>query len=305
MIEWAILVVLVPLVLVPVVLLLGFAGCEPFGAPSESVDAPTNLVATAVGEDQIDLAWEHSSMGGVTFIVAEAGPDGIWNDNAATTTEKALSRKNLAAGVTFSYRVRARSSTGTESGTSNAAVARTFKWHTAYDKPLTDSDAVFQGDCLVQRLDRAVLVPWSGSVKRVRLTLRGSASASGDPLLIDRISISHAAPPNLAGNPQPDAWDSEPPLAVRQDPGPLPGDGTAVALEVDFPMAANKDLIVAFDISASNGTQTRRLTSGVGASACFINGNAAEALVENRSPTGWATRPGMVYLVEKIEVLTV
>jgi hypothetical protein len=62
--------------------------------------------------------------------------------------------------------------------------------------------------------------------------------------------------------------------------------------------------VVAFDINAgSNSNTRRRVDPDVGASSGYTNANAAEAAVENRTPTGWTTRAGAVYLVQKIEVL--
>jgi hypothetical protein len=84
----------------------------------------------------------------------------------------------------------------------------------------------------------------------------------------------------------------------------VPSNGPPVPLPaLEFALVKSKDLVVAFDISAGSNANTRRLTGAdVGASSAFTNGNAAEAAVENRSPTGWTARAGM-YLVQKVEVL--
>ncbi len=206
--EWIILVVLVPAVIVPIVLLFGFAGCSSFGtetAPPPSPPAgPFELVAKAVSETQIDLAWKHNSMGGVKFIVSFLGPDGVWNENYATVTEKSLPSASLSPGVSYSYRVRATLGSGNDSGPSNTATTRTWKWEEFYNKPPTDNEGAFPGDCLVQRIDKALLT-YSGDAMKVRLTLRGSANAANAALAIDRLSISHAASPSAA-NPAPQLW---------------------------------------------------------------------------------------------------
>jgi len=305
MIEWTILAVLVPLVIVPLVLLLGFAGCDPFEAapppPPVPPDPPVDLVATAVGENDIVLEWTHA--GGVTFIVSVLDPDLGWQDNHGQTTDLVFTSPGRKADTLYFYRVRAVLPNGLESAGSNLAQARTWKWQTAYERALTASDAAFPGDCLVQRFDRTILA-YTGTVRRLRLTLRGSANAANAPLAIAQLSISHAAPPGLPGNPAPDPWDSES-LPVPLGPASLPGNGNPLTLPaVDFPLAPGRDLLVAFDISGTNASQTRRVTGGVGASACYSKANVAEALVENRTPTGWIPRTGMVYLVEKVEVLT-
>jgi len=58
------------------------------------------------------------------------------------------------------------------------------------------------------------------------------------------------------------------------------------------------------DINGANTSATRRVIAGVGTSTCYTKNNVAEAAVENRTPNGWTTRAGSVYLVEKIDVLT-
>jgi hypothetical protein len=80
--EWFILIFLVPLILVPIVLLCGFAGCSSFEAASDPV-APTTpqkttpadfTKATANGTDQIDLEWQHTSPT-AKFTVTRTAPD--------------------------------------------------------------------------------------------------------------------------------------------------------------------------------------------------------------------------------------
>ncbi len=313
--EWIILVVLVPAVIVPIVLLFGFAGCSSFGtetAPPPSPPAgPFELVAKAVSETQIDLAWKHNSMGGVKFIVSFLGPDGVWNENYATVTEKSLPSASLSPGVSYSYRVRATLGSGNDSGPSNTATTRTWKWEEFYNKPPTDNEGAFPGDCLVQRIDKALLT-YSGDAMKVRLTLRGSANAANAALAIDRLSISHAASPSAA-NPAPQLWDSAAPVMLL--PGsvpPLPGNGTPVTLApIDFAVDKTRDLIVAFDIKAGNASPTIRRTTDIGTSTAYTRNDAAEAASDNRTPVGalpagstggWATRAG-VYLIERIEVL--
>jgi len=277
---------------------------------SVSPDAPFDLEATAVSEFRIDLTWKHNSVGGVKFIVSFRGPDLVWNENYATVTEKSFSSMNLTEGLTYSYRVRATLAPGNDSGPSNEVTTRTWRWETAYSKPLATNDGVFAGDCLVQRIDKALLA-YSGTGKKVRLTVRGSANPANAALAIDRLSISHPASPT-PDNSQPQVWDSAA-SSLKQLPGTsLPGDGTPVVLApIDFPLDKTQDLSVAFDINASNLSPTRKVTAGVGTSTAYIRNNTIEAAAPNRTPpgvltsgnAGWNDRPG-VFLVERIEVLT-
>jgi hypothetical protein len=64
--DWLILVLVTPLIIVVVVLLYGFVGCG-FDAEGSLVDtkplAPSNLTATAIGTDTIELVWQDNSGG--------------------------------------------------------------------------------------------------------------------------------------------------------------------------------------------------------------------------------------------------
>ena len=87
--EWFILIFLVPLILVPIVLLCGFAGCSSFSAsddppptstpptpaPSKTT-SPTNFTARAKGTDEIALEWQHTSPT-AKFTVRRTAPDPI------------------------------------------------------------------------------------------------------------------------------------------------------------------------------------------------------------------------------------
>src|SRR5919107_1420885 len=107
--DWLLLIVLVPLVIVPIVLLYGFAGCGSFGtSPPPPLEAPFDLVAKAVSTSQINLAWKHASSGGVSFIISFLGPEGSWNENYKTVTGAFTAEStSLAEGVFYSFRVRA------------------------------------------------------------------------------------------------------------------------------------------------------------------------------------------------------
>ena len=82
--------------------------------------APTNLVATAVGGDQIDLAWSQSTdaVGVDHYTIIR---DGVVVD---TTHETTYLDGSLTPGATYSYVVRAVDLAGNVSTASNTAVAR-------------------------------------------------------------------------------------------------------------------------------------------------------------------------------------
>src|SRR5437773_891968 len=102
--DWLILILGVPAILIPLVLLFGFAGCtaqapvlgEQVSDPSnESLAtvfpaAPVNLVATPVSVNQIDLSWTNASATATEFSLERRPPGGAFAEifrvrDAATT----------------------------------------------------------------------------------------------------------------------------------------------------------------------------------------------------------------------------
>jgi hypothetical protein len=74
MMEWLVLVLVMPLIIVVVVLLYGFVGCgldEAGSGPSEKEAAPSNLKATALGTDTIELEWQDNAGGAATSFKVE------------------------------------------------------------------------------------------------------------------------------------------------------------------------------------------------------------------------------------------
>src|SRR3954469_10935817 len=75
--EWFVLIFLVPLIVVPIVLLCGFAGCGYSGVatgsgPAPGVETPSNLHAKATGVDTIELRWQNNTGGPTNFEVERA-----------------------------------------------------------------------------------------------------------------------------------------------------------------------------------------------------------------------------------------
>jgi len=116
--EWLILIFLVPLILVPIVLLCGFAGCSSFGTSDDPVaptatttptptktTAPTNFTATANGTDKIALAWQHTSPT-AKFTVTRTAPDP--KVLATDTLDHSLPDAGLNDGTDFFYTLTAK-----------------------------------------------------------------------------------------------------------------------------------------------------------------------------------------------------
>lgn len=127
--DWLILILLVPAVIVPIVLLWGFVGCDSFGSDdSPSLAAPTNLRAKAEGANLIKLNWQYPSVGLVTFKI-ERVKDGESLPKIQDTLPGTLSfddTVDLTEGTTYFYKVRAKTSSGTESALSDGSSATTF-----------------------------------------------------------------------------------------------------------------------------------------------------------------------------------
>ena len=300
--ELILLAVLLPLIIVPVVLLCGFAGCSTFGTdPAPTAPDPAlNLTATAIGTDQIRLTWQHNSPAGIQFRVGRQRADASWDDAHGTPTPVTSMEyvdKFLESGKTYKYRILAIAGTAlsTPSVPSDEKAATTWKWETAYQQALTKPPAVdalaFSGDCLVQRIDRTLL-KFSGT--KTRLTVRCATTLTITAVVISR-------PVGATGS---DRWQ---PGADRKPVAGtvvVPADTPHMFPEVDYPLTKAEDLLVAFDIASGTG---RRLTTSVGTSIGFVKLGSAgapaqEAGLSSRTPTGWGTQNGL-FLVERIEVL--
>lgn len=125
--DWLILVLVTPLIIVVVVMLYGFVGCTPFG---ESVipAAPTNLRVTGVDTEHIDLSWDSNSPANTEKFELEnrtLSPPPTHNIDAHPGLPPTYSDL-VGEGAFYTYRVRALAHDGTPSDFSNDAWATTF-----------------------------------------------------------------------------------------------------------------------------------------------------------------------------------
>src|SRR5262245_30769579 len=74
--EWLILCLLVPAIVVPVVLLWGFVGCYEPATLEPSLLAPQTLEATPISTSEISLTWQDPNGGGVRFEIHRAKDGG-------------------------------------------------------------------------------------------------------------------------------------------------------------------------------------------------------------------------------------
>lgn len=293
--DWLTLLLLVPLVVVPVVFLSGFAGCGFSNTAGPGPPAPSGLTVTAVGTDRIDLIWSWQDDPKVSpprsprfeILRTEMGqPPSPPIDAEASKT---FSDMGLTPGTTYTYQVFAIVEVNFKSNGSNAQSAATL--FAAFD----DNQNNWANDCMVQRISAAGNLFNSGT--KVRITLRGSTI---DALMIETAYISQAASP---GGPAGEAWDSAADLTQVKFGGNasvLLAAGTSVLSdETAYPFDHTKDLIIAFDIGPQGGA---RHGPKAGCQA-YRRANIDQAAMANRSGFT-AELANRVYLVEKIEVLS-
>jgi hypothetical protein len=310
--EWLILCLVSLAVVIPIVLLWGFAGCDyVFLAEPDlpAATAPVNLVATPLSLTAVSLSWEKTDPDTVRYQVERLDPNApdfvpIATDVAVETFDDSA---GLVAGATYSYRVRAVDANGNASEPPSKTVQVDLFFKTAFERTgLETVQSVNQsgldGFSLVQRMTGAPASPrllLGGA--NVKITLRGSTA--GD-LKIDRIFMSRADP---AGKQQ----DSDPmdltqvaadvlvPANTAVTVGPPPG---LTPLGKIFTLDNAQDLIIAFDLGTPGNARFGALVPASAATA-FAKGAAAEAATATRSAD--YSSAAVLYLVEKIEVVEV
>jgi hypothetical protein len=288
MAEWLILLLLVPAIVVPVVLLVGFAGCS-FRHGTAAPLPPTMVSAIGKSVRVIALTW--------TYADPDAGPPKWFEVERTKLPEltvdplfeasSPLDDQGLEPATSYSYRVRAVFSDGATSSWSESVVGTTLSFEETFSETLIKDDANWEGYCLVQRIE-AVRLSRSGT--EVKLTLRASSVSDAS---IDRIYISQ---PDPAGQPYASASDL---TAVTSTPVVVPADTAVTLPAVNYTLDEGQPLLIAVDFSAAppSGIRYTDAVTAQQASAYYKLGSAA-AIADR---TAFTSYPGL-YLVEKIEV---
>ena len=293
--DWLILIFVVPLVLIPLVFLTGFAGCEfHHGTVSGNGNgaqpaAPSDLVATPVSSSEIDLTWTDNATNTTAFRIDRSKNGATPVPIPASVSpgmQQAFADTGLNAATSYEYQVFAKV-VDQESDGSDKKTAATFP--EAYNVPLTTDDPGLEGRTIVQRIDAGHI---TSAGAKVRLTLRGSTVAN---LVINKVTISQ---PATAGH----AWDSAADLIEVRFGG---ASGVTISANTEktsditnYTLVLGKDLLIAFDISTTDGSARRATMPGP---TQYFKPNTAEAAVQTRSPN-YQTFSGRVSIVEKIEV---
>jgi hypothetical protein len=301
--DWLLLFLAVPAVIVPIVLLCGFAGCRTllgFEDPVLIVAPPENLRPESVGFDGITLTWDYLDPPPepVTFEVEVNDTDPPAQTIVTGITGRFLFRSGLPSGADFFFRIRAvRTSDHVASDwvPDPALLVSTLIFETTFEtttNPPTPVGGVsLPGDCIVQRIPGAAITR-GGSL--VRITLQGLATQE---TRLDFVSLSQSLPTTA-----PEPWDSaDPPVQVTFSGNPvviLQNGMPAVSDIISYPIAAGADLLIAFDVNATSQNLLRRTVTGAQA---YIRNNTSQAAAQNRS-AGYLTNNNLVHCVDKIEV---
>jgi hypothetical protein len=292
MAEWLILLLLVPAIVVPVVLLVGFAGCsfEHGTAGTLAPLPPTMLSAIGKSVRVIHLTW--------TYADPDAGPPKWFDVERTKLPELTVAPlfqassphddQGLEPATSYSYRVRAVFSDD-PSGWSESVVGTTLSFEETFSETLTGDDDKWEGYCLVQRIEPVRL---SRSGTEVKLTLRASSVSDAS---IDKIYISKPAG-------QPKYASASDLTAVTSTPFVVPANTAVTLPAVNYTLDEGQPLLIAVDFKGGpapppSGIRYTDAVTPQQASAYYKPGSAAA--IEDRAD--FTSYPGL-YLIEKIEV---
>lgn len=287
--------------------------------PSDSASAtvlpaaPSNLIATPVDVDTINLQWINNSSVASQFSIEErpnaAATFTEFFRGAATAGAISFSHTGLVEGSTHEYQVFVIVANGTQnsigprdikSSPSPPAAATTLAFAPAFAVlPSTDTNQPNVGAfCIVQLIPAALL---SRGGTRARITLRGTNSTQpgSGSLTLDRIFISQVDAVAAA----PDPYDAAADLTLVAANVSLAVDSVVTLPPVSYTLDNTKDLLIAFDVSAIPGQNNLRFSPQPGTGlTSFARAVTAEAGIADRT-SGYTPAPDNVYLIERIEVL--
>jgi hypothetical protein len=287
--EWLVLFLVVPAILVPIVLLYGFAGCG-FKARNITPGVPV-VTATSKNVDRITVSFENTEMEldltGFRFVRKKGTVIEREEEVEETVTE--VEDTGLTADTDYTYEVRALF--GASASSAGIAVASTFKTALAVTVPPQDQTVVPDNFCFVHRISGSQLLADGG---KVAFKVRGAPAGN---VTINRVFISRAAG---TGNP----WDSAGDLtSLLPSPLTLPNDvdQDLQPLPVNYVLDQTQDLIVAVDFTAFPGAGNVRFAAAPGVALFFKQG------VQQAMPprdADFITQPDpRLYFVVKIGVL--
>jgi hypothetical protein len=320
MAEGLILLLLVPAIVVPVVLLVGFAGCDQlfglghFDPPPPPSPPIIDAVLPKSGSGTVLTLvwhWNGSSPQGFQYKRILQGIESGPFDAPSAPTQ--FDDPGLEPGTTYEYQMRAVLSDGSFTDFSTPAVPGiTNPFQTTFQQTLTSDEGAWEGFTLVQRIEKGRL---STSGTRVKISVLASTMSSAQ---LNRVYISREDPANkrydsLQGSPdvggltavydfttnqnQPFPVPATDPTQQPPKPVPLP--------EVNFNLDHNQALLIAIEFSASPGSGIRFVQPIAATDATAYWRSGAEAAIATRS-AGYTQPPqagtDRILLIATIEV---
>jgi len=274
--EWFILLLLVPAILVPVVLLCGFAGCGFQAGSGYVLPTPPTVTATPRNVDHITVSWQNTDTHTALRYHFERFkgivPERVDEVDASMTT---VEDTGLEAGTAYVYQV----STITPYGTSDPSTDLAITFTTAFDAstgaPTIQNNPGAVNFTFVQRISAAQLLA-GGS--KVVITVRGAPTGN---MTINNIFISRAAG---SGN----LYDSAADLtAVLTSALTLPDDQPVDLGPIAYILDRTQDLIIAFDLSTTATAGNSRFVRRTGVTL-FFQQDVQEASSQSRA-AGYGT----------------
>jgi hypothetical protein len=287
MAEWLVLLVLMPAIVVPVALLVGFAGCS----ARLTLASPTIDAAVGTSPTSITLLWTWDYPGS-KFNIERTNPD-----NSKTSLQAPFSpfddSTDLAPSTSYKYRVQGIFPDGTTGDFSGQVTGTTLplSFQPTFQETLSADDDTWAGKTLVQQIKALTT---SGT--QVKITLQASSDSDAS---IDRIYISQPDP-----TPGANLWDSAADLTPVYDP-PIPtplviAANTAMTLPpVKYNLDHTQPLLIAFDFRPAPGSGIRYVEPVPPEEATAYSILGAEAKPPRSS--GYAAEE-RIYFITKIEV---
>src|SRR5581483_724942 len=266
-----------PAIIVPVILLAGFAACDRvFGL--SSFPTPPPVIDSAAGKDltTITLMW-HWYQAAQKYQFERTDPGGNVVNFDAPDPPAPLDDTGLTPGTIYRYRVRAYDTSGEPTDWSPPVSGTTLA--TAYTKTLTADSVNWQGYTLVQRIESAQL---TATGPNVRISVQAGSARGAS---IDRISISQVA---SGGKP----YDSAPDLTMiydlaenQQQPFVVPAGMTRALPIAAYTLNRFQALPIAVDFSAAPPSDVATTPVPTAeATAYYFQTSTGEAAVQVRSP---------------------
>ena len=233
--DWLTLLFLVPAILVPVVVLMSFAGCDRcWGLVHVPPAKPIIDEARGIDAFTIHLAW-HFPSAAEKFHFERTGPDGNVEFDALVVPHDDT---GLDPNTTYDYQVQAVYSDGDTSEFSTIVPGTTRPFVSAYSRPLTQSTGFVEGGTLIQRIEASHL---SATGSYVRITVQAAPESDA---WIDRVYISKAS---MTGN----EWDPDTDKTKVYDASPfVVTKGTKQELPITkYTIDQSQALLIAIDFT--------------------------------------------------------